>query len=94
MSYVIVNTGTEKAYVKPGNYSAAVYTEKGAKIVCSKLNKQYGNTGQWQIMTTDAFFARPKAMKKVRNLMSGAEIEIPVDTPRCCDPSSELYWTM
>jgi hypothetical protein len=34
------------------------------------------------------------SMKRVRNLMSGVEIEIPHDTPRSCDPSSELYWSM
>jgi hypothetical protein len=34
------------------------------------------------------------ATKTVRNLMSGAAVEIAYDTPRCCDPSSELYWTM
>jgi hypothetical protein len=34
------------------------------------------------------------AMKTVRNLMSGKEIQIPTDTPRSCDPSSELYWSM
>jgi hypothetical protein len=33
-------------------------------------------------------------MKKVINLMSGKEIEIPHDTPRSCDPSSEAYWSM
>ena len=33
-------------------------------------------------------------MKRVTNLMSGGEIEIPHDTPRSCDPSSELYWSM
>lgn len=33
-------------------------------------------------------------MKKVTNFMSGIEIEIPSNTPRCCDPSSELYWSM
>jgi len=33
-------------------------------------------------------------MKTVKNLMSGVEIEIPHDTPRSCDPSSELYWSM
>lgn len=32
--------------------------------------------------------------KKVINIMSGTEIEILTDTPRCCDPSSELYWSM
>ena len=33
-------------------------------------------------------------MKTVRNLMSGKEIQIAHDTPRACDPSSELYWSM
>lgn len=33
-------------------------------------------------------------MIKVRSLMSGQELEIEEGTPRCCDPSSELYWTM
>jgi hypothetical protein len=32
--------------------------------------------------------------KRVRNLMSGEMVEIPHDTPRACDPSSELYWSM
>lgn len=38
--------------------------------------------------------AKPVPMKKVINLMSGKEIEIPVDTPIGCDPSSETYWSM
>lgn len=32
--------------------------------------------------------------KMVKNLMSGEMVEIPYDTPRSCDPSSELYWSM
>lgn len=32
--------------------------------------------------------------KLVRNIMSGKLCRIPVDTPRCCDPSTELYWSM
>lgn len=33
-------------------------------------------------------------MKTVRNLMSGESVQIAHDTPRSCDPSSELYWSM
>jgi hypothetical protein len=33
-------------------------------------------------------------MKTVVNLMTGEDVVIPHDTPRSCDPSSELYWTM
>lgn len=32
--------------------------------------------------------------RRVVNLMSGNEIDIAEDTPRSCDPSSELYWSM
>jgi len=34
------------------------------------------------------------ATKTVKNLMTGQDVEIPYDTPRACDPSSELYWSM
>ena len=37
------------------------------------------------------FFA---TMKTVKNLMTGKEIEIDADTPNCCNPASETYWTM
>jgi hypothetical protein len=33
-------------------------------------------------------------MKTVINLMSGLPVEIAHDTPRSCDPSTELYWSM
>ena len=29
-----------------------------------------------------------------RNLMSGKEFTQPANTPLCCDPSSETYWSM
>lgn len=32
--------------------------------------------------------------KMVKNLMTGEMIEIPRNTPRSCDPSTELYWSM
>ena len=32
--------------------------------------------------------------KRVRNLMTGQWVRIAKDTPRACDPSTELYWSM
>ena len=32
--------------------------------------------------------------KTVKNLMSGNDIVIATETPLCCDPSSETYWSM
>jgi hypothetical protein len=33
-------------------------------------------------------------MKTVKNLMTGANVEIDRDTPWCCNPASETYWSM
>lgn len=30
----------------------------------------------------------------VKNLMSGKDVQIAADTPLCCNPSSETYWSM
>jgi hypothetical protein len=43
---------------------------------------------------TDWRFEFVPTMKTVKNLMSGKDIQIPHDTPRACDPSSELFWSM
>ena len=32
--------------------------------------------------------------KTVKSLMTGEDVQIAADTPRCCDPSSETYWSM
>ena len=32
--------------------------------------------------------------KTVVNLMSGRPVEIAYNTPGCCDPSTETYWSM
>jgi hypothetical protein len=39
-------------------------------------------------------FLKIEKTEVVRNLMSGKEVVQSVNTPRCCDVSSELYWTM
>lgn len=34
------------------------------------------------------------ATKTVKNLITGQDVEIPADTPWCCNPASESYWSM
>jgi hypothetical protein len=47
------------------------------------------------LYTVDQFrFEYVPTMKTVKNLMTGQDVEIAHDTPRSCDPSSELYWSM
>ena len=36
----------------------------------------------------------PALKKTVKNLMTGKNVEIDADTPWCCNPASETYWSM
>lgn len=60
---------------------------EGMKRECNELYDLYPATGGWRM----EYFP---SMKTVRNLMSGQDVQIAHDTPRSCDPSSELYWSM
>lgn len=93
MSYVLINVTTQLAYKR--NHCTQVYkTAPAAKAQRTKLNKVDGGINQWQVMTVSDYRNHPVPMKTVKNLMTGALIDIPVDTPRGSDPSQELYWTM
>jgi hypothetical protein len=58
-----------------------------------------------QALYSNGYYGSPKftdkfrveyipTMKVVTNLMTGKEMEIPHDTPRSCDPSTETFWSI
>lgn len=80
----------------------AVKTEAGAKRSTTCMNRKALNN-HYSKLTDPAPYAYTDLenyeknvvkMKKVINLLSGKEIEIASNTPACCDPSSETYWSM
>jgi len=71
-------------------FSTTVWTgtdDNGMRRTVAELFDLYPPSKGWRFDWTPS-------MKTVRNLMSGKDVQIPHDTPRSCDPSSELYWTM
>lgn len=48
----------------------------------------------WGLADSQFFHDFIEKRRRVRSLMSGQEVEITANTPRGCDPSSELYWSM
>ena len=86
-SYVIVDSNGSKVTYRPTNRES-YRTEAAAKAAVTRMN-----TPGLRVMTGEAYRAQVP-MKKVRNLMSGLEMEIPADTPLHMDPSSETYWSM
>jgi len=70
--------------------STTVWGNRTAESMKHEVESLY-----WLYLPKDGYrFEYVPTMKTVKNLMSGKDIQIPHDTPRSCDPSSELYWTM
>jgi len=71
-------------------FSTTVWTgrdDNGMRREVAELFDLYPPSKGWRFDWTPS-------MKTVRNLMSGKDVQIAHDTPRSCDPSSELYWSM
>jgi hypothetical protein len=63
-----------------------------AGAVRSAHNKGY--TVETEIDPRIEYMANEKKTKIVTNAISGNLCRIPVNTPACCDPSTETYWSM
>jgi hypothetical protein len=103
MAYVIVNTETQVRVIYPTTRKAQYETLRAARAAMTRLIKidmeayvsgrKYPRTN-YEIMEESAYQAQIPLVK-VRNLMSGKEIEIPADQAgTCVDPSTERYWSM
>lgn len=99
MSYVIVSSWTGAAHRKH-NVVAVYPTERGAKIVCTKLNTKVVVadkgiklvTHEWAVFTYATYMDRPVKMVERTNALTGAKFMEAEDTPYFCSPSSESYW--
>lgn len=59
---------------------------------CSNRNAGYG---AYAFMEETLFYIKhPIGNKVVKNLMTGEDVVIAEDTPWCCNPASETYWSM
>lgn len=70
-------------------YSTTVYSDNddtGMKEIVDRLHVLYSPNDGWR------YEYHPKMMT-VKNLMTGVNVEIESDTPWCCNPASESYWS-
>jgi len=66
-------------------------TERGAKTCMTRKGL---SPEQWAIAEEGEFHSKIEKQVTKRNLMGGKEFTQPLNTPLCCDPSSEIYWSM
>jgi hypothetical protein len=102
MAYVIYNTETTKMLRTPsggvGCYKDVYATAAAAKAALTRMSRPWRknavNASEYAIADLGTFRNKIEKKEMVRNLMSGELVEQSVNTPRCCDVSSELYWCM
>ena len=99
MSHVIYNIETSKIYEvrKPGHYygKTSYANERAAKAALTReVNKGKINRDEYAIAEAGYYAENIEKYETVINLMSGKEVRQSVNTPLCCDPSSETYWSM
>ena len=69
-------------------------TLAGAKRSATCGNRN-ANRVVYYVLDETVFAERyPVGMKVVKNLMTGQDVAIAEDTPWCCNPASETYWSM
>ena len=92
MSYVIVVKGSGLIATDGPNKSRAYKTYGAARATRTRLcRKADYSVSELTIVPRDTYVA-PKIT--VKNLMTGQPVEIDADTPWCCNPASESYWSM
>jgi len=90
--FYIVAKGTGLIVTDGPNRTRAYKTHGAARATRTRLcNKAGWNVSQLSIVATK-HYQSPKMT--VKNLMSGAPVEIDADTPWCCNPASETFWSM
>ena len=88
MTYLVYNMETKAIFDdKRFAYKAVAlrWADKWEKRYDVKLNA---------MQVVDYHKTHGNLTKKVKSLMSDVEIEIDINTPMSCDPSSELHWSM
>ena len=90
--FYIVAKGTGHIVTDGPNRTRAYKTFGAARATRTRLcNKAGWMLSELSIVARNTYQA-PKIT--VKNMMSGKDVEIDADTPWCCNPASETYWSM
>lgn len=95
--FVLFETATTKIVriFRNGYWQDAKFaTEGAAKAAATRLAKANKIVREDCSILEGSEFAKIEKTETVINLMSGKSVVQSVNTPLCCDVSSETYWSM
>jgi len=92
MNYYVIAKGTGLIVTDGPNKTRAYKTFGAAKAVVTRLVTKAGyNANTLQIVDRKTY--KPRMVTRT-NLMTGSEFQEDVNTPNCCSPASETFWSM
>lgn len=93
--FIIFNKNTTRILDCRGVNSSRYSSKAIAQAVLTKAikNGYVPNPEEYEILSSEEFHKIEKT-EVVYSLMTGAPVVQSVNTPLCCDPSSETYWSM
>lgn len=97
MSYIAYHKETTrylKNHPKVKTDKTHFATEAAAKAAITREAKRGRIKAEDFTTASVEEFAKLEKTETVKSLMGGKEVEQSVNTPLCCDPSSETYWSM
>jgi hypothetical protein len=86
MSYIVYQLGST-AKIKQFD------TVGGARRSATVMNRKVGAV-EYAVAHFTYYDTFVVTKKTVKNLMTGADVEIDSNTPWCCNPASETFWSM
>ena len=97
MEYTLRIYKADKRLTKPSSYNKVGFRRVGTY----EFNRKDDASMDREVRELKHLYPSPMFLieyaptyKTVKNLMTGKDIQIDADTPLCCDPSSETYWSM
>ena len=92
MSYVVYNVQSTRII---GSRNTLYFKNHGAaKAHLTRMGKMGYNVTEYAVAETNFYYVFIEKKVTRVNFLTGAEYQESVNTPRCCSPSSELYWSM
>lgn len=98
MRYVVYHKDTTRYLCKHPKVRTnleSFETERAAKAALTReVNRGAVKREDFLVTSYDTFFATVEKTETKANLLTGTPFTQSVNTPLCCDPSSETYWSM
>jgi hypothetical protein len=90
--FYIVARGTGLIVTDGPNRTRAYKTFGSARATRTRLCRKAGYAVD-QLSIIDTRYYKPRMVTR-KNLITGQEFEEDVNTPNCCSPASETFWSM